>query len=141
MEPTELDDALLEAYRATHYEVFGVEGLVLRVGVPSEELEGLMASHGVACAAFVTACNPLGEALGDEVNRARCADLLADLVAKGRDCLAGHGRHPDGGWEPEPSLLVLGLDRAAAEALGRRWEQNAIVWAGEDATPELLLLR
>ena len=72
---------------------------------------------------------------------ARCLAELADLVAEGRVCLAGQGRHPDGGWPPEPSLLVLGLDRVAASELGRRWDQNAVVWVGEDATPELVLLR
>lgn len=141
MKETELDEDLVEAYRATLYEVFGVEGLTLRIGEADEGLSALMARHGASCAAFVTACNPRSEVLPDEVNRERGATLLADLVAEGCVCLAGQGRHPDGGWPPEPSLLVLGLDREAACGLGRRWDQNAIVWIGADATPQLVLLR
>jgi len=141
MKETELDEDLVGAYRATLYEVFGAEGLTLRIGAACGELSRLMAEHGARCAAFVTACNPRSQALSEEVNRERGATLLADLVAEGRVCLAGQGRHPDGGWPPEPSLLVLGLDRVAASELGRRWDQNAVVWVGEDATPELVLLR
>jgi hypothetical protein len=33
------------------------------------------------------------------------------------------------------------LTRAAARALGEQFEQNAIIWAGAAAVPELLLLR
>jgi hypothetical protein len=35
----------------------------------------------------------------------------------------------------------LGVTRRAAQALGRQFEQNAIVWAGAAAVPELILLR
>jgi len=36
---------------------------------------------------------------------------------------------------------VPGLARAAAQELGRQFQQNAIIWAGADAVPELILLR
>jgi hypothetical protein len=36
---------------------------------------------------------------------------------------------------------VLGLDLDTSCALGREFHQNAIVWAGEDAVPSLILLR
>jgi len=51
------------------------------------------------------------------------------------------GQHPSNRWAPEPSFLVLGLSLEAAKALGSRHEQNAIVWCGIDATPQLVLLR
>lgn len=141
MEESELEETLLEAYRATHYEVFPPAALTLRVGRRCDGLAALMEQHGVGAAAYVTACNPRSQALPAAENEARCAALLAELVAEGYTCLAGEGRHPDGGWTPEPSLLVLGLEREAALALGRRWEQNAVLWAGPDAAPELVLLR
>jgi hypothetical protein len=37
--------------------------------------------------------------------------------------------------------LILGLDLEAARTLGNRMEQNAIVWIGADAVPELVLLK
>jgi hypothetical protein len=55
--------------------------------------------------------------------------------------IPGIGVHPTGEWRGEPSYLVPGLSRAAAEELGSRFEQNALIWSGADAVPELLLLR
>jgi len=53
----------------------------------------------------------------------------------------GTGRHPSNGWAGEASYLALGLSQEAAEAIGVRFEQNAIVWSGSDAVPRLVLLR
>jgi hypothetical protein len=53
----------------------------------------------------------------------------------------GAGRGHDGLWPPERSLLVVGLNRAAAAALGRRLRQNAIVWVCVGRRAELLALR
>jgi hypothetical protein len=55
--------------------------------------------------------------------------------------IPGIGVHPTGEWRGEPSYLVPGLSREAAEELGRQFEQNALIWSGADAVPELLLLR
>lgn len=36
---------------------------------------------------------------------------------------------------------MLRISLEAAKELGARYEQNAIVWAGADAMPQLILLR
>jgi len=36
---------------------------------------------------------------------------------------------------------VPGLSLEASKSLGARFEQNAIVWSGADAVPQLILLR
>jgi len=41
----------------------------------------------------------------------------------------------------EASFPVLGLSLKASRALGRKHEQNALVWCTKDAVPQLLLLR
>jgi len=35
----------------------------------------------------------------------------------------------------------LGISQGDAEAMGRKYGQNAIVWAEDDAVPQLILLR
>lgn len=75
------------------------------------------------------------------MNAAAHARLGAELAAAGYRVVEGAGEDPDGRWPAEPSYLVLGMDLEAARELGRRYGQNAIVWAGADAVPELLLLR
>jgi hypothetical protein len=39
----------------------------------------------------------------------------------------GEGIGDDGAWPPEPSILVLGIEREAAVQLGRLFGQRAIV--------------
>ena len=132
---------LVALYRAVDYRVEAPEGrFVLRVGARSEELAAMLAAHGQECAAFITACNPLGEAADPERNAKALAALKADLEAEGCATLGALGEGK-GGWPGERSLLALGLGREAAKRLGRRYGQNAVLWAGKDAVPELVLLR
>jgi N-formylglutamate deformylase len=136
-----IEPSLQRAYLDTHFVVSAAPPFTLRIGVVSPELLAEHRASGHPGSAFVTACNPFSRSLDDAENRARQAELLAELHRRGLHCRAGHGQHPINDWPAEPSYLVLGLDRAAACELGRRWEQNAIVWAGPDAIPQLILLR
>ncbi|MEK8051968.1 DUF3293 domain-containing protein [Ideonella sp. DXS22W] len=140
---TQIAAALIQAYRETHYEVRPADtaAFTLHIDQPCAGLRAAHQRHGVACSAFITACNPYSQALDDAANAARQAALLAKLEAQGRRTDAGQGRHPANGWPAEPSLLVYGLGLEAARALGRQLEQNAIVWCGADAVPRLVLLR
>jgi hypothetical protein len=44
-------------------------------------------------------------------------------------------------WPAEKSFFVPELDLNTARALGRQFNQNAMVWIGNDAIPRLILLR
>jgi putative PIN family toxin of toxin-antitoxin system len=131
-----LTPELIEAYGQALYAIEG--GPVMRIGEPSAPLDELLAAHGVASAAFVTAANPRGEPGSHAANQAAMAALRASLAW---DFLSGEGRDAQGRWSAEPSLFVLGIPRHAAEALGRRCDQNAIVFVEKGAAPELVLLR
>jgi hypothetical protein len=74
-------------------------------------------------------------------NNARQAAFKADLNALEWVSVPRIEQHPSNKWKGEPSLLVLGISRQQAMDLGDRLEQNAIVWCGPDAVPELVLLR
>jgi len=64
-----------------------------------------------------------------------------ELDEAGYSYLEGIGQHSSNGWIGEKSYLVFGLTLDDAKALGTRLEQNAIVWSGADAIPQLILLR
>jgi hypothetical protein len=136
-----IDAATLQAYRETEYRVALAPPLVLRVGVREPGLAELYRRHGVAGAAFVTACNPRSRLLAPPDNALRNARLRRCLEAGGHPFFEGVGEHPGGAWPGEPSFLVLGLSARAAKALGRRFDQNAILWCGADAMPQLRRLR
>jgi hypothetical protein len=110
----------------------------------SEPLSQLFNASGHRCAAFLTACNPFGVRQDPESNRAACAALrnrLNEYISPSDRVIQGAGCDPSGGWPPEESFLVLGLDLEAARVLGREFRQNAILWASPDAIPRLILLR
>jgi hypothetical protein len=135
-----VSNALIEAYRTAQYVVFAESPLVLQIGCPSARLDALLAEHCVQGAAFVTACNPRGERRSDAQNAAAMAVLTSFLKRRRYACIAGEGRDPHRRWPAEPSVLVLGVPREEAHALGRAFGQNAIVYAARAAAPELVLL-
>lgn len=136
-----LDADLVRAYQETEYRVHGTPGFVLRVDVASADLLALHRRHEVTSSAFLTAWNPYSRTVDAAENAARQQDLVDSLEARGFVCMPGIGQHPTGGWPGEDSLLALGPTLDEAQALGDQFEQNAIVWAGDDAVPRLILLR
>lgn len=136
-----LDPVLIAAYKATNYKVHAQPPFVLKIGVASPPLAELYRLHGCNCAAFITACNPYGAKLDDAENSALQLGLAHHLSSRGLPFLPGMGVGNEDEWAGEPSYLVLGLDQHAATAMGKRHQQNAIVWCDSDAAPQLVLLR
>jgi uncharacterized protein len=112
-----LSPELIGAYEQAEYVVH--DKFTLKIGRRSAPLDALLEAQGAASAAFVTA------AIEAELAHPFCR---------------GESRDPAGRWPAEPSLLVLGIARGEAEALGRAHRQNAIVFADKGGAPELVLL-
>ena len=140
MADTVLPEPLLQAYRATEYRVHG-QPWFLQLGQPQVALEAMYRRHAVQCAAYLTACNPLGELLPDHLNTRRMEQLRQALQRAGWAWLEGQGIQPDSDWPGEDSVLVWGMTESTARAWGMQWSQNAIVHCGADTVPQLLLLR
>lgn len=129
------------AYRETEYRVHGDEPFTLHVGQHCPALAAAHQHYRVDCSACITACNPFSQAVDDDANEARHASLGRELGLRILASIEGIGQHPLNQWPGEASHLVFGLTLEAAKTLGTRPEQNAIVWAGADAVPQLILLR
>lgn len=133
--------ALDAAYRAAVYRVHtGRETFELRIDVASRPLAALLRQHGVATAAYLTACNPFGVRMTEAANRAANEALRAELVAADAFVFDGEAIDPTGAWPAKPSFLALGLALATARALSMRFRQNAMLFADDDAVPRLLWL-
>lgn len=132
-----LDPELIAAYETAEY---AVAGRVLRVGERSAALDALLEAQGVQGAAFLTAANPRSVRLPARENAARMHALEAAVREGGHAYLHGEGRDPQGKWLAEPSLLVLGMSRAQAEALGRAFGQNAILFIERGSPAELSIV-
>jgi len=131
----------VQAYRETEFRVFAANPLVLKISETSSELIELYeVTRNDACA-FVTACNPQGELVSELENLDLQNQLEEDIKFRGLTYIPGEGKHPEGGWPGEPSFLIFDLSLESAKTLGRKFNQNAIIWCDQDAVPQLILLR
>ena len=110
----------------------------MRVGECPPRLDVLLERVGRSGWCFVTAWNPRSVEQPLELNRASNHALKADLDALGCPIFAGIGRAVNADWTPEESFLALGLDRDQAAALGRSYDQNAVVWGRAGQAAELV---
>src|SRR5690606_79887 len=140
MSNVNVNHATLLAYRRTHYHVHADPPFVLHVDQFSASLCALHDQFGVGCSVYIAACNRRGKAKSTAENQAAQRALAGDLNALGLSFFPGIGEPDSGDWIGEPSFLVLGLEEVAARRLGRRYEQNAILCAGQDAVPRLVML-
>jgi len=130
--------ALEAAFRATDYVVALHSGpLVLAVDRPAPPLATLVRTHPPG-AAFVTAVNPGARRLSETANRARNRALRARIADAGLQALPAFAEARDRSWPREDAVLVLGVDRGTARALGRAFGQAAVLWAGADGCPRLV---
>ncbi|MEX8191825.1 DUF3293 domain-containing protein [Comamonas guangdongensis] len=145
MQNTQLPASLQQAYRRAEYRVQGRNGPAgdwrLQVGRRQPLLLTLYAAHGVECASFLTACNPWGELLSEADNAVRMQQLRQALLTGGWTFSEGLGQDPQGQWPGEASVLIWGMDAPTARVWGEQWQQNAVLWCGADAVPQLLWLR
>lgn len=117
-----------KAYLAAIYRVWTADGVItLSIGKNSPEVAELLASHGVNCAAFITAHNPNGELTGEYKNKAAQKELIREVGAAW-SFLHGEGVDPKGEWPGEASLLILGISREAALELARKYHQVALLY-------------
>lgn len=138
---TGLSSELIDAYRKTHYQVFEDEPITMIVGECHEGLLRLMGAYDCSCAAFMTAWNPFSQKTSPEQNLAQQEQLKSLIQSIELPFIEGEGRHPDGQWEGEPSLLVPGIEQTVADQIARQFEQNAYLWIDNTGCPMLRLLR
>ena len=138
---TEIPKELIAAYEGTDFRVLEPQSFTLRVGLHSPELQELYTDIGVSWAGYLTAWNPYSAQTSDEENKRSQEALLRKLSLEGFPALGALGVDPSGEWPGEDSVFVPGLSLERSKSLGAEFGQNAIVWAGDDAVPQLILLR
>ena len=120
--------------------MFCEQAPVLRIGERCAAMDRLLEAEDVWRAAFVTAFNPSGLPRHESENQ-EAFGRLCDRVNETRyKVYLGEGRDPRGQWPPEASLLVVGMPRAEAEALGREFNQLAIVFVERGGVAQLVEL-
>lgn len=139
---TVIDAAMIATYRATDYIVFEEDAqTILRIDQPDPAIDRLLSRHGAESAVMITAWNPRSTPLSAAENETRQAALWRWIAERRLFALAAEGRDPSGTWPAEDSCLIFDIDPETAAALGRQFDQNAILRIGSGSAPELILLR
>jgi Protein of unknown function (DUF3293) len=133
---------LISAYRATDYVAHSNGSVVvMQIGRHSLVVDKLLARMRARSGVFITAWNPFSKELSFKANKHWDRALKRDLGARGFTFVEGEGRGRTGEWPPEPSVLVFGISRTEAAAIGRRYRQNAVVYVPQGRPAELVMLR
>ena len=139
---TQIHPDKLRAFRNTSYRLGHTEhDIVLKVEQYSPRLAELYKTRGVTCGAFITAYNPRSTVRADDANHLAHAQLAARLQSLGVDVIEGSGSEEGTAWPAERSYFALGLTLELAQSVGVHFDQDAVVWTGSDAIPQLILLR
>ncbi|NJK54691.1 MAG: DUF3293 domain-containing protein [Pleurocapsa sp. SU_5_0] len=130
--------ALTMAYEQAIYEVYyGQETIKIYIGEYCRSLDYLIAKCDYPAWALITAANPYSQPLSELENQQRQQKLIEYLQELPWSWLDALGKDRTGVWTPEPSLLLLGIDRIEAIAVGRKFEQNALVYGELNQPAEL----
>lgn len=138
---SDIDQHFIDSYRTAEYRVYGSLPMTLQIDVASPSLRSLHRLAGVAQSAFITASNPYSDIVEDSINHQQQQSLAADLSGIGLQYIDAEGVDPIEEWQREAGYWVLDCSLEQVSALGKVYRQNAVVWAGDDAVPRLILLR
>ena len=141
MKPAHMSKDLISAYQNTDYIVqCRSETFLLKINLVSKELNSLYQKHNEKPAAFITAFNPRSQIVSSESNTQAHAILCDISTFNNYTNYDGFGTDPTGEWEPEQSLLLIGVSFSDACQLGVDFQQNAILFAADIPIPRLILL-
>lgn len=133
-------ESTLQAYMQASYHIATQSGnFALRIGEYSPPLATLYSSHGAHSSCYITASNPLGVETDEAANSTANRRLHAELQGLGYCVFEGDGASDDAIWPSEKSYLALGTSPDDARTLCEKYDQNAVVYIGEDAVPMLLI--
>jgi hypothetical protein len=125
------------AFRATRYELTTpFLATTLRVDEASAALGTLQALAGASESGLVGAWNPRSERRSAQQNEAAHARLAARVAASGLKAWPAWARAPQPEWD-EQCLYIAGIGLDALLALGREFDQHAVLHAGPEACPRL----
>ncbi len=131
---------LLDAYEKTRYvvELPGGAKTIIRAGKPVPSVvEKLLTDAGATTWAYVTAWNPGSVKQTADENARLQALLVAEVGAHGWQTYPGEGVGVSA-WLAEKSLLIIGATREEGLALGRQFNQLAVVYGEAGKVAELL---
>ena len=130
---------LWSAYKSADYWVTESEPpFCIKIDQKSYELEELLKKHKELNWAYITAYNPQSKKLSKPQNIKRHRNLVEYCNEIGYVFYAGEGTDRNKKWDPETSLLIIGINISTAKKLGRHFQQKAILCGSLNQLPHLV---
>ena len=129
------------AYRSAVYEVYTDNKTIQLFIAENNPQIDLLSRHNYFSWALVTAYNPHSQCLSPAENHQRHQSMLELLQVRDYVLFDGVGKDSNGLWTPEVSVLILGIQRQDALALGKMFCQNAIVYGELNKISQLLWIK
>ncbi len=132
------DQSLAEAYRNARYTI---NGFSLRIGGHHPDFDRWLSEHEHRTYLLLTAHNPASRLLPAAENRLRERALHDEVARAGLPSVPGWGADPHGTWPREDGRCLLDVPRATADALARKYGQNAVLEGEVRGVPHLRWVR
>lgn len=128
---------LLAGYQATCYSILNPK-IDIYLDKENKELQTFLIEQNFHSWCFITAWNPFSRALTLDENTSLNKKLEAEL--NNYIVFPGEGKDTLGDWPPEISFFVANISKKQANFLGKKYEQNAIVYGEVEKIAELIIL-
>ncbi len=128
---------LLVGYQATCYSILNPK-IDIYLDRENVVFQSFLKDQHIESWCFITAWNPFSKALTLDENISLNKELEADL--KNYTVFPAEGKDTLGNWPPEISFFVANISKEQANFLGKKYEQNAIVYGEVKKMSELIIL-
>ena len=128
---------LLAGYQATCYSILNPK-IDIYLDKENEAFQSFLKDQHIERWCFITAWNPFSKALTLDENISLNKVLEADL--KNYTVFPAEGKDTLGDWPPEISFFVANISKKQANFLGKKYEQNAIVYGEVEKIDKLIIL-
>ncbi len=133
-----IDQDLLEAYLKTQYHLSNT-AIYIQIGALNGDLDSFLIDNNAYSWCFISSDNPQSNLLTPEENERAYKTFKIDMNEKGIRFWPGMGIGADSDWPPERSLLLLDVSKKVALAIGKQYDQKAIVYGMINLEAELLI--
>ena len=135
---TKIENSLIEAYENTNYYIYHDTEIIINIAKKNIDLINLFKDKNLISASIITAYNPFSKIMTEEQNLSAQLQLKKMIEDSNLSYLDAIGQDIKKEWPGEPSFFIENISKENAIKLGRKFNQNAIVWVDKNLIPELI---
>lgn len=135
---TKIENSLIEAYENTNYYIYHDTEIIINIAKKNIDLINLFKDKNLISASIITAYNPFSKIMTEEQNLSAQLQLKKMIEDSNLSYLDAIGQDIKKEWPGEPSFFIENISKENAIKLGKKFNQNAIVWVDKNLIPELI---